>query len=57
MIECKNCHASIPDSEYETMEKHGWGFVEAPDSGAPEGPRGEVGLGYFYACPDCKQDI
>lgn len=42
------CKATIPDSEFETMQENGWGFVEAPDAGAPSG------LGMYYACPEHK---
>lgn len=44
------CEEILPDSEWETIEKFGWGWVEARDAGS------ESGLGMFYACPWHRSD-
>jgi hypothetical protein len=45
------CDETIPDSEWETLDAYGWGFVEAvPDYGSP------AGIGSFYACPWHRSD-
>lgn len=43
------CEKTIPDSEWKTMQKHGWGWLMQFDPGMPEGV-----LGYYQACPDHK---
>jgi hypothetical protein len=45
-----DCDLSIPDTDYETMERHGWGFVWARDDGAADG------RGPFAACPEHRGD-
>lgn len=44
------CDEEIPDTEYETMRRFGWGFVFAQDDGSP------TGEGAFYACPEHRSD-
>lgn len=44
------CEEEIPDTDYATMRRFGWGFVFARDDGSPSGE------GPFYACPDHRSD-
>jgi len=50
------CDASIPDTDDATMDKHGWGFLLAPDGGAPRNNDGSAGLGAYFACPIHRTD-
>lgn len=44
------CEATIPDTSFETMDAHGWGFMFAYDPAMPEGVPGN-----YYACPKHKE--
>jgi hypothetical protein len=44
------CEAEIPDTDFKTMARYGWGFVFARDDGSP------TGEGAFYACPEHRTD-
>lgn len=50
-MRCKICDAEVPDDSDETLAKHGWGWVMAPDPGLGEDRGGPI-PGYFYACPE-----
>lgn len=50
----KGCECTIPNTHYETMKAHGWGFTLQNDAGAPANHDGSMGLGNFYACPEHK---
>lgn len=43
------CEATIPDTNFETMTAHGWGFMFAFDPTMPNGVPGA-----YYACPEHK---
>jgi hypothetical protein len=45
-----DCDEEIPDSNFETMRRFGWGFVFARDDGSP------TGEGPFLACPEHRDD-
>ncbi len=47
----KPCEATIPNTNYETMKRYGWGFTLAPDAGS------STGDGAFYACPEHRDDV
>ena len=50
----RDCDETLPDGDFDTMERYGWGWVYAPDDGSP------IGTGAFYACPyhrtDCTKE-
>lgn len=53
-VQCHCCDATLPNTQLDTIIEANWGFVLDLDSGAPENPDGTCGLGFFYACPKCK---
>lgn len=44
------CEAEIPDDNFETMDRFGWGWVWACDPGSASG------TGPFLACPEHRSD-